>query len=201
MRIGLDFDNTLVRYDDLFHRTAMESGLIPPDVPSEKTAIRDWLREVGQEEEWILLQGEIYGSRIAEAPPFEGILDFVRACSETNCCAFIVSHKTRHPNLGPPVNLHRAARDWLASHGFFQAGIDPSNVHFETTRADKIERINSLSLAHFIDDLPEFLLEPTFPSDTQRILFDPGGRHPEHVAYCRAESWKDIQSTVFGGCP
>ena len=32
MRIGVDFDNTLVCYDGVFHRAALERGLIPSDL-------------------------------------------------------------------------------------------------------------------------------------------------------------------------
>ena len=199
MRIGLDFDNTLVRYDDLFHQAARETGLIPDSVPNQKTAIRDWLREAGREDAWTRLQGEIYGLRIAQAPTFEGVLEFVHACKESDCRTIIVSHKTRHPVLGPSFDLHQAARTWLESRGFFDAGVDPADVYFESTQAEKIDRITSLTLSLFVDDLPEFLLEPSFPSGPKRILFDPSMRHPENSAYCRISNWKDIQSTVLDG--
>jgi len=46
--LGLDFDNTLVRYDTLFHQLALEKGLIKDSLPVDKTAIRDYLRSQGQ---------------------------------------------------------------------------------------------------------------------------------------------------------
>ena len=33
--LGLDFDNTLVRYDNLFHKLALEKGLINDEVEDE----------------------------------------------------------------------------------------------------------------------------------------------------------------------
>ena len=57
MLIGLDFDNTIVRYDRLFHRLRRERGLIPDHLPVSKRAIRDHLRASGREEEWTELQG------------------------------------------------------------------------------------------------------------------------------------------------
>ena len=45
MVIGIDFDNTIVSYDDLFHRLATERGLIPAAFPSRKTSMRDFLRQ------------------------------------------------------------------------------------------------------------------------------------------------------------
>src|SRR5262245_43078397 len=44
MLIGVDFDNTIVSYDALFHRIATERDLIPADLPVNKTAVRDHLR-------------------------------------------------------------------------------------------------------------------------------------------------------------
>ena len=42
--LGLDFDNTLVLYDNLFHQIALEKGLIDHSVAANKIAIRDYLR-------------------------------------------------------------------------------------------------------------------------------------------------------------
>ena len=41
MRIGLDFDNTIVTYDSLFHKVATEQGLVPASLPVSKLAVRD----------------------------------------------------------------------------------------------------------------------------------------------------------------
>ena len=49
--LGIDFDNTLVRYDKLFYNLALEKGLIEADVPASKTAIRDLLRSEGKDEQ------------------------------------------------------------------------------------------------------------------------------------------------------
>ena len=43
--LGIDFDNTLVNYDNLFHKVAVEKGLIKYSLPANKIAIRDYLRE------------------------------------------------------------------------------------------------------------------------------------------------------------
>ena len=34
--LGIDFDNTIIKYDELFHRIAYEKGLIPQDIPIQK---------------------------------------------------------------------------------------------------------------------------------------------------------------------
>ncbi len=43
MRIGIDFDNTIACYDGVFHKAAIERGLIPDDLDSSKNAVRDYL--------------------------------------------------------------------------------------------------------------------------------------------------------------
>jgi hypothetical protein len=58
--IGIDFDNTIVLYEDLFHRCALEEGLIRPETPKDKKAIRDEIRQLPQgEARWTILQGVV----------------------------------------------------------------------------------------------------------------------------------------------
>ena len=53
--IGLDFDNTLISYDQLFFSCALEGGLIPESLVADKTSVRDYLRESGREDMWTRL--------------------------------------------------------------------------------------------------------------------------------------------------
>ncbi|PPR61126.1 MAG: hypothetical protein CFH10_01263, partial [Alphaproteobacteria bacterium MarineAlpha4_Bin2] len=152
MRIGIDFDNTIVCYDEVFHRLALERGIINADVTATKTAVRDALRAKRREHDWIDLQGEVYGARMNEAKPMDGIFTFLERCRTENRRYFIVSHKTERPIAGQPYNLHTAARSWLASHGVASALNE--GVHFEKNRPDKLSRIEKLGCTHFIDDLP-----------------------------------------------
>ena len=62
--LGLDFDNTLVRYDKLFHKLAIEKNLIDKSTPANKVEIRQQLKNKGKEMEFTLMQGEVYGLRI-----------------------------------------------------------------------------------------------------------------------------------------
>lgn len=168
MLIGVDFDNTIVSYDTLFHRVAADRGLIPASLPASKRAVRDYLREAGREDAWTEMQGEVYGARLDEAEPFPGVLDFFRACRANELAVVIVSHKTRHPYRGESYDLHAAARRWLAQHGLADIA-----VHLELTKAAKLARIAALGCTHFIDDLPEILGDPAFPATVRKVLFDP----------------------------
>jgi len=107
---------------------------------------------------------------------------------------FIVSHRTRHPALGPAYDLHQAARDWIARHlrHHGRPVVDAAHVYLETTREDKIRRIGELGCEVFVDDLPEVLLAQEFPPSIRRILFDPDGIHPVSHGLERVRTWSEL---------
>ncbi len=201
MLIGVDFDNTIVCCDQLFHQAALEKKLIPSNVSITKGKVRDYLRECGKEDAWTELQGYVYGVLIKKAPPFPGVFECLKHLKQRGIEVTIISHKTRYPFLGEAHDLHQAALDWLKHHDFFNpkgAGLSHSNVYLEITKQDKLKRISQIGCSHFIDDLPEFLMEPTFPADVERILFDPNQHHFENNHYRRANSWKEIEQWLIG---
>ena len=172
--LGLDFDNTLVRYDKLFHKLALEKGLIQKSHPADKTAIRDYLRSKGQDEQFTLLQGEVYGLRILEAEPADGMLKALNELHQRGIPMVLVSHKTRTPYKGPAYDLHQAAWSWLEQHGFFShdgLGWSRGQVFFEESKQAKVTRIEALGCSQYVDDLPEIL--EMLPSSIQGILYDP----------------------------
>ena len=202
MLIGVDFDNTIVCYDQLFHRVALEQGLIPHDLEVSKERVRDYLRGCNKEDLWTQMQGYVYGARINEAPPFPGALDFFVGCRRRRVEVCIVSHKTRYPFAGEQYDLHRAAIGWLEDKGLLSSrssGLPSEQIFLELTKQDKLHRIADLGCTHFIDDLPEFLLEPEFPEGVHRILFDPNGNHKRRDGLTRTGSWKDIQEMLLTG--
>ncbi len=203
MRLGIDFDNTIVCYDGLFHRVCVERGLISASVPTSKSEVRDHLRRVGREDAWTEMQGYVYGARMAEAAPYPGVLEFLGQCVRLDRPICIISHKTRFPFRGPAYDLHAAAMGWLELHGFFdpeRIGLTRGQVFLELTADAKLERIGQQRCTHFIDDLPEFLSAPAFPPATCRILFDPNRHHEKVGTFIRLESWARI-AEFFGGKP
>ncbi len=200
MIIGVDFDNTIVRYDALFPRVALERGLVPAGVAATKNAVRDYLRAAGREPEWTALQGCVYGPRMAEAEPFPGVHDFFRACREHGITVCIISHKTRHPFVGEPYDLHAAAQDWLVQQGFFSpdgAGLRPEQIFFELTKSAKLARIASCQCTHFIDDLPDILSDSAFPANTAQLLFAPNITGPVITGDHVFATWTDLQSHLL----
>ena len=191
LHIGVDFDNTIVSYDTLFHRLAEERSLIPAGLPATKVAVRDHLRAIGNEPAWTALQGIAYGERMADAAPFPGVFDTLRACLVEGARVSIISHRTKAPIVGEPVDLHAAARHWLVKQGVLDF-IEAGDVHFELTRDAKVERLRAANCHSFIDDLPEFLCHPGFPTDVRRVLFDPTDAHPPDDRWTTVRSWHDV---------
>ena len=203
LRIGIDFDNTIIKYDDVFYLMAQERGLIAHEFRGRKTAIRDSIRLLPDgERSWQQLQGQVYGKGLAGAAMFEGADSFLRRCSNERCEVVIVSHKTAFGHYDAErINLRIAAKAWMIAHGFFRDsgyGIPQRNLHFEGTRNAKIARIAQLSCTHFIDDLEEILTDPAFPPGVERILFAEGRLASGVAPYTVCPSWQAIEERVFG---
>lgn len=192
MLIGLDFDNTIVSYDGLFHQVALEKLLIPASLPKSKLAVRDYLRGVNKEDAWTEMQGYVYGARMDDATAYAGAIEFMSLAAQGGISLAIVSHKTRHPFLGPKYDLHEAARSWVTNKLVARKLMDPDQVYFELTKDDKIRRVAEIGCDYFIDDLPEILLAPAFPQRTQGILFDPEHSHEQANVDTKLASWRDI---------
>jgi hypothetical protein len=197
MILGVDFDNTIVCYDHVFHAAALERELIPADLSVSKDSVRDYLRAQGQEEAWTELQGYVYGPRMRDALPFPGALEFLARCARAGVPLWIISHKTRHPYRGPQYDLHASARQWLADHSLHEAGLPRDHVIFELTKLEKLQRIGQVGCTHFIDDLPEFLAEPGFPEGIERILFDPNCHHRNETRFARLCAWSEAWDRLF----
>jgi hypothetical protein len=200
MRIGIDFDNTIACYDGVFHTAALERGLIPADLGRDKNSVRDHLNGSGRKDDFTELQGYVYGARMDLVSPYPGFADFVAAASQAGHELFVVSHKTRHPILGPQHDMHAAARGFLTDRGLMGAAteqIDPANVFFELTKDDKVARARQLACDIFIDDLPEILGMAGFPDGMRKILFDPENQFAGQAGgFDRRASWVEIAAEL-----
>jgi hypothetical protein len=201
LRIGIDFDNTIVTYDEVFCMAAKSLGLLDADFAGNKQSVRDAIRLLPDGElAWQRLQGHVYGKGIADAKLVTGIDTFLRRCQAEAVSVSVVSHKTEFGHFDPDrVNLRAAALNWMAKQGLLDGeyGIGRNNVYFESTRAEKINRIASLSLTHFIDDLEEVLTDPDFPPKITRILYAEGAQPDENALVC-CSNWRDIEWQIFG---
>jgi hypothetical protein len=199
--IGIDFDNTIVSYDDLMFETAVGWGLLDAGSRPGKKSVRDWLRRLPDgESHWRRLQTFAYGNGMSRARPMEGVREFLAFCRSRGIPVWIVSHKSEYNNFGPPeVNLRHAAMRWLVEQGFLEesrTGLDPGRVFFEATREEKVARIAALGPSHFIDDLEETFLEPTFPAEVAKIHYVPHGEPSSVEGALHAASWQAILAHI-----
>lgn len=197
LTVGIDFDNTIVSYDELMYETAVGWRLVDMGMRRDKKGIRDQLRSLSDgENHWRKLQTYAYGEGMRKAHPMKGVMDFLHYCRKSGILVWIVSHKTEYNNFGPPtVNLRQAAMTWLTEQGFFNealTGLTPERVFFEPTREEKVARIAALAPKYFVDDLEETFHEPTFPSEVGKIHYVPHEESSSVVDALHANSWSAI---------
>lgn len=206
MRIGFDFDNTIVNYDALFYKVACEYGVTHENLAVNKLAVRDYLRQINKEDIWTEMQGYVYGARMNEAIMYPCALDVMQTIKKAGHVLAIVSHKTKYPYLGKPYDLHASARQWIAEHlqekntaGNAISLIAQQHIFFEVTKEDKLARIANFDCDVFIDDLPEILLAADFPAKTIRYLFDPENKYSENdlPGIKVVSSWEMLKSYLL----
>lgn len=202
MPVGIDFDNTIVKYDRVFAGAARARGWVAEDFRGSKKQLRDAVRLLPDGEiKWQILQGEVYGQRMGEAEPFPGVMEFIAAARRRGIEMFIVSHKTRYSNYDVrKIDLREAALAWMEHNGFFdpgRLGFSRQQIFFADTRAEKIAQISALGCGVFIDDLEEVFADPSFPADVKRVLFTSDEDRPGDDAIVVRKSWPDIARYVL----
>ncbi|MBT7555634.1 phosphotransferase [Candidatus Woesearchaeota archaeon] len=200
MLIGLDFDNTLARYDSVFAIEAKKEGLISDDWQGTKQDLKDKLYSIKDGDKfWQKIQGQVYGPSMHKASLFPGVARFLLRCKLKGHVIFIVSHKTKYGHFDPTKTLLRqVALDWMHSKGFFDKDkflILEENIFFANTRQEKVEKINNLKLDVFVDDLEEVFSEKSFP-DIKKILFSNKSKNKYHDVICN--NWSNIENSILG---
>jgi len=202
MKIGIDFDNTIVTYDDAMYERSLALNLISEGTNRNKKDIRDQIRQAPEGEiEWQKLQAFIYGKAMHEARLIEGVARFMQTCNERNIPVTVISHKTEYAKRDPErVNLRSAALNWMKQNKFFDSNgfnLSMDEVYFESTREEKINRVKELGCTHFIDDLLEVLEEEVFPNTIEKILFDPHQAYQFNNGMAVCHSWDEIYDYFF----
>lgn len=198
--IGIDFDNTIIDYGNLFYDAGVSLGIVQPLEKLKKQDIRHYLIRIGKEQEWTRIQGLVYGNYIRRATVMPGFLEFLGFCSKKKLKVLIISHKTRESKVGHKYDLHVSAQNWLEKNLFGKTvnGSIINGVFFETSREKKIQRVCQAGCNILIDDLPKVLLHPNLPKDMKKILFDPHGFSEPSGEYLIASSWSQIQEIIEG---
>lgn len=200
MRIGIDFDNTIVDYTGIFYRAALKRNWIPKEVGNNKSDVRQYFIKNNNERQWTTLQSIVYGEDIKHAAPYPYVKKIIDELITQGHTLYIISHKTQFPIIGEKLNFHTAALNWLKVNKFItlpDAPFKKSDVFFNETIEDKINCIKEKKCDVFIDDLPKIFESELFPSTTNKILFDPYGYHKKSVAKLnKIKCWSEFNSKI-----
>ena len=193
MIIGIDFDNTIVCYDEVFAQLATRSGA------KSKAAFQSLLRSNAEGEwEWTLAQGQAYGPGLTQAQPYSGFIETASQLLTAGHQIRIISHKTRYPTAGDTHDLHAAARSWINNQLalLIELGFDPvQHVRLEPDLEAKLQAIKSEQCDFFIDDLESILAAPDFPVETNPIWFKPDHR-PSRSCFPVLADWTKLPTIL-----
>jgi hypothetical protein len=191
IKIGIDFDNTIVNYDILFHQEGLKQNILNGNSHhNSKNRLKKILISKNKEAEWTAIQGKVYGKRMLKALPYKGVIQFIQKISkEKKFKIFIVSHKTLHPIVGEKINLHKLSRKWIEKNKIFISSNNnfKNQIFFLKTKEKKINKIVNLKCDYFIDDLKEIL--DLLPKTIKKIHFTPYVKNKRYMY----NSWNDIQ--------
>ena len=193
MKIGIDFDNTIISYDPLFQKFADRNKIKIPHHSNPKNAVKSFILQKPKGNlQWTALQGEIYGKKIAEAKLSDDFLNFLDLSKKSGHDICIVSHKSIFNSISPYYDLQKAAKKWLSKNKVtIPSRVDEKACFFELTQEEKIFRIQKEKCDIFIDDLIEIFNHKEFPKYTHKILFGIG--HPSHQSIY---SWQDASKII-----
>jgi len=193
--IGIDFDNTIACYDNVFCSVAHTLGMLEDDVALSKNDVKkSILSQTDGDITWQKLQGQVYGKYMHLASIFPGFVEFLRLCKVRGHRVIIVSHKSEYGHFDDEmISLRDAAMKWLQDFELVEKNslsLNKDEIYFESTRELKIERIRELKCDYFIDDLAEVFNESSFPVGVEKVLFSPAGNDVNN-------SWRQITKKIL----
>ena len=122
IKIGIDFDNTIVNYDVVFQYLAKKNLLVDKSWIGSKKQLRELLvNKKNGVEVWKKLQGQAYGKYIKLSNLNSGVKNFLTRMNFLGVNVFIVSHKTIYGHYDKEKILLRSeALKWLSDNKFFK---------------------------------------------------------------------------------
>ena len=194
LNLGLDFDNTIVNYGNLFGNLAFSKKLITSKILKDKESVKNFMILKGKEEDWTKLQGEVYGKEILKAKPYAFFKKSLSGIDSDKVNKLIISHKTLYPIKGKKYNLHNTATKWLIKNNIYNKYkyFQKENIFFEETFKKKINRIKKMQCDIYVDDLKSVLME--LPKSINKILFDPYFIETKSTNYKIIRSWNELKS-------
>ena len=200
MLIGIDFDNTIAKYDEVFIEVAVSKNLIDSKWHGSKKSLKKIILSFPDgDKKWMSLQGKVYGKFMKKADLMPDFKNFLLHCKLEKINLCVVSHKTEYGHFdSSKTNLRKEAMKWMAFKNLFdpsQSPLKKEDIYFAETRSKKVTKINELKCDYFIDDLNEVFQENHFSKKVKKILFDD---HVLNKKVISLSDWKNINSHFFG---
>ena len=194
IKIGIDFDNTIAFYDEVFAKVAIKMKLINSGWKGTKTQLKKKIIENKNLENWKKLQGQVYGKYMKKALVYKGFDHFFQLAQFLNAKLFIVSHKTKYGHYDKKkINLRIEALKWLKKNKYYKN----VQIFFENSIDQKINTINSLNLNFFIDDLELILDNPKLKKNIKKILINQNTKRKINKKFLEFTNWFEISDYIF----
>jgi hypothetical protein len=192
MRIGFDFDNTIVDYSSVFTQIANDLGLKYENNP--KNSIKYYFEaEMNNPSSWKEVQLEVYCKLINNIKPSDKLSDLISWLIEFNHDFFIVSHKTQTIKTHSSISdLRDPAIKWIENNLPY---FNKERIFFESSVIEKVRKIKSLSLDFFVDDLLTILKHHQFPKETKKILLNNTTLKDKKIY--KASSWDEVKKIIL----
>ena len=179
MRIGIDVDNTILDYSRGFlTEVRMLAGLEQTDNAS-KGDLKSVVTKTHGDEEWTKIQGRVYSSVPSGVEIFAGFPELLGALIKAGHSISYMSHKSRHPIAGPPIELRKPVTDYLYANKLISPSQSAVSLTFFETKEEKISAIVDSSFDVYIDDLPEIIESVGFTCEAIHFgcVCSPGASH------------------------
>ena len=172
IHIGIDLDNTIFKYDEVFHALALDDDLISSDCSADKYSIREQVRSVHGEQTWQWIQFQAYGPQVKKSLIFEGVGEFLDIGTKLGYSFSIVSHKTQFSSVDKErsFDLRLAAIARLKNANILGADgyLSSKDIYFAETRVEKIEKIIDLNAIVSLTISRKFFYMELFPIASEK---------------------------------
>jgi len=205
MRVGIDIDNTIINYESAFLLLSELIGLKVSNDSNAKELIKNSLKSRFKGESlWNFAQGLVYGPLARNAKLYPNCFDVITFLKKSKSKIFLVSHKTINPinkNLSHfdlrDITIKFLQQERIINH---MGPIYKENIFFCDSIDEKVEKINSLNLDIFIDDLEEVLNHVNWPKKTFRLLFANNVKNKiiNGDRHSFASNWNEIKAFFNG---
>jgi len=200
MILGIDLDNTIIKYDNAFIEAAKFLNINIPGRIIKKTELKKYCYSLTEGElVWQKIQGLAYGKLLLKnGKLYTGVKRFIWRLKNKGHQIKIISHKTNFGHFDEENNsLREIAIEFLKNNKIISCDFSlVNNVFFLDTRNEKVEKIVSEKVEIFIDDLIEVIHDIKKISKIKTIHFDENykGLNNEEIK----SDWQQIDNLING---